>query len=262
MAPPVVTAALCILLDFRIYLSPMCQTVSVALILFLSITCSAQDSLRFAHASKAPKTQDLKYLVRYLKKGTKDDREVVETITYWIAQNIEYSMAMKKNPNLSAKAVSAESVLKYKKTICAGYSNLFQAMCDLANIKCFNINGIAQHINDKKTGQTDHAWNAVFLNDKWHLVDPTWASGSVRSDEKYIKKFKPEYLFADPATFVINHFPEDNQWQLLSEPITLEQFFSSEWDQKRHRWHYRNFSDKQYEAVKLKMEEDSVSISN
>jgi transglutaminase/protease-like cytokinesis protein 3 len=236
--------------------------VSIALSLFLSFTCNAQDSLRYVHASKAPKTQNLKHLVRHLKKGAKDNREVVETITYWITQNIEYSITLMNNPNKSAKSVSVENVLKYKKTVCAGYSNLFQAMCDLAKIKCVTINGIGQNVSDPKTGKTDHAWNAVFLKGKWHLIDATWASGSVNDDNKFVKKLDETYLFADPAIFIIHHFPEDKQWQLLTQPITLEQFFSSEWDQKRHRWHYRNFSDKQYEAVMLRMKQDSVSIDN
>ena len=29
------------------------------------------------------------------------------------------------------------------------------------------------------TGDSDHAWNAVYLDGRWHLLDSTWGSGVV-----------------------------------------------------------------------------------
>lgn len=35
------------------------------------------------------------------------------------------------------------------------------------------------------TGDSDHTWNAVYLDGRWHLLDSTWGSGAV--DDSFTK---------------------------------------------------------------------------
>lgn len=64
----------------------------------------------------------------------------------------------------------------------------------------------------------DHCWNAVFLAGKWHVVDCLCGANN-SSMESF-------YFLPDPEKFINNHFPLDldKSWQLLSEPISLEDF--------------------------------------
>ena len=71
--------------------------------------------------------------------------------------------------------------------------------------------------------ETNHAWNAVKIQDHWRLVDVTWDAGYVEGTA-YHKRYGTGYLFADPQGFLHTHFPADAQWQLLQQPLTAEEF--------------------------------------
>lgn len=62
-------------------------------------------------------------------------------------------------------------------------------------------------------------------DDTWHLLDCTAASGSF-TKEKFTKKYNHLY-FAIPSTQLsYTHWPEDQHWQLLQHPLSLEEFRS------------------------------------
>lgn len=189
------------------------------------------DSIRFRHAQKAPKTLDVKYLARFLKAGAKSEEKTVETFFYWIHQNIEYDYELSKKQEISIEDTSVKRTLETKKTVCDGYSKLFLELCQAVKIECVRIEGIAQ-IGDETEGQL-HAWNAVKIKDKWHLVDTTWGSGGSFLPDTYEKFLNLKYLFGEPDYFIITHFPSESEWQLLEKTITKAEFFSTLWIEKR-----------------------------
>lgn len=120
--------------------------------------------------------------------------------------------------------------------MCAGYANLFKAMCENANIKCAVINGYAKagaFYHGKKLTQPNNAWNAVKIYDKWELIDVTWGRGFALTNEGEVEFWNSRYFLDDPNDFILEHFPEDDVWQLFDNEIGLETFFSSEMEEKR-----------------------------
>lgn len=190
------------------------------------------DSLRYKRALKAPQTTDVKFLARFLKVGAKTDNKIVETFYYWIAHNITYDAKLYKDNNATDEDVSVKSILVKRKTICDGYSNLILELCQAVKIECIKIIGYGKNYDSETEG---HAWNAVKINGKWQLIDVTWGTGSFldRELQNYSKEIDLKYLFGDPDYFIIDHFPEEESWQLLDFPINKEKFLGSEWDEKR-----------------------------
>ncbi len=64
----------------------------------------------------------------------------------------------------SFNSFNAYGVFVNKEAVCAGYAFAFNALMKYAGIESVYIN----------SDNMNHAWNMVFLNDKWYHVDSTW----------------------------------------------------------------------------------------
>lgn len=198
-------------------------------------------------------TIDIETLTNYLKKNAKTKTEITARIYFWIVDNIKYDWdAFRNNRQID---VSAISTLENRKSVCAGYANLFKAICDNTKIKCAVVVGYAKGYgyHGEKLSKPDHAWNAVKLYDKWELIDVTWGRGFALTNEGEVEFWSSRYFLDDPNDFILEHFPEDDVWQLFDNEISLETFFSTEMEEKRIIRNYElNTEDSISMAVKVK----------
>ena len=74
------------------------------------------------------------------------------------------------------------------------------------------------------SGDGNHAWNAVKINNKWYLIDSTWGAGYLNDSKKFIFRFTDYFFCTPPEEFIISHFPPEEKWQLLEKPVTLSEF--------------------------------------
>jgi transglutaminase/protease-like cytokinesis protein 3 len=193
------------------------------------------------HAKSAPDSveQNFSDLAGYLKIPASNDKEVVETIFYWVAVNIHYvdpSFGMEYEPDSIAR-----NTLITRKSGCEGTARLFRELCIATGIECELIFGYAQGFgfDSKKAKRPNHGWNAVIIDGKPLLVDATWGGGGATTQDGqvvHVRELDMRYLFSDPVNFTIDHLPQDPDWQLLDHPITKNQFYSDEWDLKRMGW--------------------------
>jgi transglutaminase/protease-like cytokinesis protein 3 len=193
-------------------------------------------------------TNSIDSLSKMLCSPYKTQIEKVRSIFKWITENIEYDVIGYHNtkgiysgifrPTISTidSVVQkdyndriVEKVLTEKRAICDGYARLFKTLCDKANIQSVVISGYIRWYSDPIGVVTDrkHAWNAVFLNGKWQLIDPTWASGYTNENvSKFIKKFDEFYFLTDPIKFFNDHYPTETKWALFSNPPNRETFYN------------------------------------
>jgi len=209
------------LLLFLFGLSGLCvQTFSQVVDLKL-IDYSKPDSIALVFPKK--KNLNYKKTALQLTRGVNSEHEKFRVIFRWITDNIEY--------NLKSRTDDSKIIIKTKIAVCMGFSSLLENMCKSVGIECVSISGYSkQTANEigKRLNKTDHSWNAVKLYGKWYLVDVTWAT-SYRNLEtmKTVKRFDDTYFLADPAFFVIEHLPENSEWQLMPQTICKETFSNS-----------------------------------
>ena len=117
----------------------------------------------------------------------------------------------------------AETVFRTRKSVCAGYAQLLEALGKAAGVEIVYVFGDARTQTSDLSGQ-GHAWNGVKVNGQWYLIDPTWDSGYVSREKGFIKNYRTEYLMPPPEVIGITHFPKDPAWQLRSNPINQGEF--------------------------------------
>ncbi len=145
-----------------------------------------------------------------------------------VLYNSEYGkkVQIKKYNNEKAKKAFTK-----RQGICQDYSLILDYLLQKFGLQSHIVYGIAKtdikDVSDKKLYKS-HSWNAVNINGDWRLLDATWASGYWDSRaQRFVKSYIDHYFFTIPSQFVKHHFPADDNWQLLENPVNAIDFFKA-----------------------------------
>lgn len=189
---------------------------------------------------------NLKNLADKLTKPLSTDTDKFRAIYRWVCDNIEndYGLYVKnrsrreklqyrpeelKQWNKQLNPLFFQKLLREHKTICTGYAYLLRELAFLAGLHCQIIDGYGRtaESNIGGPGIANHSWNAILLDNEWHLCDATWSSGFIDpAQKKFIKQFNNAYFLTPPSLFVRNHYPLDSTWILLKDKPTLQEFLN------------------------------------
>ena len=78
---------------------------------------------------------------------------------------------------------SAYSAFCLGTTVCAGYAEAMQLLCNAYDIDAINV---TSH---------NHKWNKVRINDSWYNVDPTWGDAGDANVEEHGEKYAVNYKY-------------------------------------------------------------------
>jgi len=210
-------------------------------------------------------------VVTILTTGISDQFQKAKVINDWICDNIAYDVETAfERANRRQDYIS---VLRIKKAICSGYTNLFNQMCRLASIGSIGISGYSKGFGYTGSigSRPDHDWNAVNINNKWYLIDVTWNAGHV-DQRTYIKNYSTNYLFLDSRLFLYSHLPVENKYQFYAPVLTKEQFmeepyisgvfFKYQLGLKNELPRYNNFINEDGFIFELISSNNNVQLSN
>lgn len=155
-------------------------------------------------------------------KNKGSDREKIKAIYQWVSTNISYDYErLKTYETKDFQERSVCTTFNLRMGICMDYAQLTCYMLSVAKIKCEVIYGFGRSNEKDLFSPPDglrHAWNAVFVDNKWLFMDPTWAGPNVKSD------LFDDYFLISPEAFIFSHFPEDKKWLLLNRSLTYDEF--------------------------------------
>ncbi len=193
-------------------------------------------------------TLNAEKLSHRLTDNLKNDSAKIYSIHCWVTHHIKYDI--KKSQSFDFKRTSIKKILRKRKAICIGYSDLFNELCKYANIISTDIPGYIKNehvdLNDKFY-LDEHIWNAVYINNEWKLIDACWDAGYIKPYKRTffgnimyilsigtieIVKFKPNFKFyptnryylKNGTEFIIDHTPSNPIWQLTNSIKTIVQF--------------------------------------
>lgn len=189
-------------------------------------------------------------LARYLTENEPSKQQQVLNIYTWMIYNIRYEV--KELSKIERRHYTPKQTLQRKKGICSQYSELFQVLCAFAGISAKEITGYVKgpaYTSGDLFFESDHSWNAVYLDSAWYLLDATWGSGHVVPKKRKFKallarctgkvhiqnsyKFQAKptltYFLTPPEKFLLDHLPADPSWQLVTYPISIKSFEQNEY---------------------------------
>lgn len=114
--------------------------------------------------------------------GMTDQDKVRAIHDYLISHADYYEGNLDTRPGWSS---AAEGVLMRGSGVCNSYALAFYAMCTAEGVECHIVSGWAT----STTGNGDHAWNRVKLEDTWDYIDCTWddpTGGGMENYEYYL----------------------------------------------------------------------------
>ncbi|GAB3523743.1 hypothetical protein GCM10027442_50490 [Emticicia fontis] len=180
--------------------------------------------------------------------GIRNDSLKVRAIYEWVTDNIVYDIDLFSEMNIKtaeqyAEAQKSEKVIHRKKAVCMGYTNLFQDLCNACNIKAYSISGYCKSLNPRTNvmafSSEKHSWNAVKINNRWYLCDPTWSAGSIDMHTgSFLKNLNEEFYLTEGKTFIKRHIPLDPLWQLLDYPLSMQEFRYGHKPARRLKFNY------------------------
>ncbi len=205
----------------------------ITIFLLFSISSFSQtNSIRSVAKEISNKNLKMSELVSFANENFHDSADKAKFLYYWIGFNIKYDHKL-----LESKSTLLDFQKEYsynyfpgqifgkKMAVCYGYSKLFEWFMTKLGIESTIVSGFIRdernhYVELESDYDYSHAWNAIKLNGKWKLVDTTWGT----SLNKEVADF---YFDMPPERAIISHYPEKSTWQLLDEPLSLEEFNNS-----------------------------------
>ncbi len=171
----------------------------------------------FALETPSAVTTSLDALALHLTEGMQDDLDKTRAIWRWITARIAYDTG-KKNYH-------AGPTLRDRRGTCQGYSELFVELARRSCIKALEITGRGRgsgYLPGERVA-ANHAWNAVLIDGKWHLLDATYGAGHVK-DGRFIRDYREHFFLTPPDQFIYTHLPDLRRWQLRKLKISRKEF--------------------------------------
>ena len=102
------------------------------------------------------------------------DVEKILAIHDYLVMNVTYDEELLQLASSGAylkdyKGFYLEGVFLEKKAVCEGISKAFTSLCNIEGIPCVSVTGY----QTKNPNGLGHAWNKVYVNNAWYIVDVT-----------------------------------------------------------------------------------------
>jgi hypothetical protein len=159
----------------------------------------------------------------WIRQNFNTDTARIRAVYNWVTTHISYDVPgfLARDANRGKPQPGVAEVLFRRTAVCQGYADLFVALCRGAGIEARTIGGYAKIHG--KVNEISHGWVAAILEGEWFLFDPTWGAGFVRNDV-FVREHTNKFYKVTPIKFIEDHMPFDPMYQLLSYPVSHQEF--------------------------------------
>ena len=153
-------------------------------------------------------------LAERVTEGCKSDYERAAAIHDYICDNFYYDHDMAQMDVIAIG--NALEIIASNRGLCSGYANAYAAMCRSLNIPCVVVTGYVLGIDSEEDSwngenslitKPNHAWNEVYADGRWVIVDTTWDCGNSYKNGHIDEQLGTNHLYFDANLkyFSANH---------------------------------------------------------
>ena len=155
---------------------------------------------------------ELEGVVQEVCGGEEDDYRKAYLLYRWVAENIYYDKDAAAT-EVTLDTVAIHNVLERRRTTCAGYSNTYCALLEIAGIRSVNLKGASVSgtvtYEELLTAGENHEFTAFWHEEenRWVYVDPTWGSSGRYENGTYEYEYPAtdRYFDVSDEAFALNH---------------------------------------------------------
>ncbi len=173
---------------------------------------SIKDALKRT-ASIQPDSEAISSIAIQLTDGIESDYDKALAIHDWICTYMYYdvdSLSGEESP-----PYYASDIIKTQKAVCLGFATLMASLCRSIDIPCNVVSGYALGVGEDTewtdetvvTEEQNHAWNEVYVDGRWVIVDTTWDCTNRVENGEMVRGSGVSHLYFDAnlQSFSANH---------------------------------------------------------
>lgn len=206
------------------------RLILIGIVIFFSSISSAQITADFTAIDQWASKQRLQdtaitalthKLIAPAKNNLEKLRAIYQFVIHFLSYDHEAAESVHRRINQNTY-----DILQRKKGTCWDYASLVCAMATTAGIPCYVVSGFSKVDNRPLVVDSvpDHAWNLVYLDTLFYLLDATWESSRVATGANKKQSRDLVYFLPAPEVFITDHYPSLSAFQLLSCPLSWEEF--------------------------------------
>ena len=142
-------------------------------------------------------------IAQQITSGLTSDYDKAAALHDWVCSYMYYDI-----DNLDSEATPpfyADEVIRTQRAVCLGFATLYASLCRSVDIPCNVVSGYALGVgNDMDwtdetiaTDYQNHAWNEVYVDGRWVIVDTTWDTANKIENGQKIKGDEVSHLYFD-----------------------------------------------------------------
>jgi len=219
----------------------------IFLFILISISANSQSYEEIDEiVQRYPRFSKVEDLADKINKDFSKDIDKARASFFWLTQNVAYNLKEFYNPTQRSYSFSyateeeklqklqslknklVDETFKTKSGVCEEYAQSFKKICDLLDIEAVvipgNVRNLSAEIGIVKRN-TNHAWNAVKIDNKWLILDATWAAGYLMNG-KWIKNFNAYFFDMPKEKIMKTHYPQEKIWQIRFGRMSEKDFYN------------------------------------
>ena len=139
-----------------------------------------------------------------LTEGIESDYDKALALHDWVCSYMYFDV-----DNLNSEETRpyhADEIIQNQRAVCLGFATLYAALCRSIDIPCNVVSGYALGVGEvtewtdaiiNSPDEQNHAWNEVYLDNRWVIVDPTWDTNNKIENGEKIKGNEVSHLYFD-----------------------------------------------------------------